>query len=105
MPFYYVTAQPGVNLDPYVKHHVECFGEAIYSGDLRRTTCACRGWNRGTGSEPASRERQRPECSRCAHSGLVSRQHFADRLPPRHQLERPVQPVVQLQVGGMPRQW
>ena len=35
VPFYYVTAQPGVNLDQYVKRHVECFGEAIYSGDLR----------------------------------------------------------------------
>ncbi len=35
VPFYYVTAQPGVNLDSYVKRRVECFGEAIYSGDLR----------------------------------------------------------------------
>ena len=34
-PFYYVTAQPGVDLDSYVGRHVECFGEAIYSGDLR----------------------------------------------------------------------
>ena len=29
-PYYYLTAQPGVNLEPYVGHHVECFGEAIY---------------------------------------------------------------------------
>ena len=34
-PFYYVTAQPGVNLDPYLGKRVECYGEAIYSGDLR----------------------------------------------------------------------
>ncbi len=34
-PFYYVTAQPGVNLDPYEGRRVECYGEAIYSGDLR----------------------------------------------------------------------
>ena len=36
VPFYYVTAQPGVNLEPYLKHRVECYGEAIYSGELRR---------------------------------------------------------------------
>lgn len=31
---YFVTAQPGVNLDPYVNRRVACFGEAIWSGDL-----------------------------------------------------------------------
>ena len=35
VPFYYVTAEPGVNLDPYLKRRVECFGQAIYSGELR----------------------------------------------------------------------
>jgi hypothetical protein len=35
VPFYYVTAQPGVNLDAVVKRRVELFGQAIYSGDLR----------------------------------------------------------------------
>ncbi len=34
-PFYYVTGQPGVNLEPYLKRRVELFGQAIYSGDLR----------------------------------------------------------------------
>ena len=36
VPFYYVTAESGVNLDQYVRHRVECFGEAIYNGDLRQ---------------------------------------------------------------------
>ena len=35
VPFYYVTAQPGVNLDAYLKRRVECYGEAVYNGDLR----------------------------------------------------------------------
>ncbi len=35
VPFYYVTAQPGVNLDAVLKRRVELFGQAIYSGDLR----------------------------------------------------------------------
>ena len=35
VPFYHVTAEPGVNLDQYLKHRVECFGQAIYSGELR----------------------------------------------------------------------
>jgi len=35
VPFYYVTAQPGVNLDGYLKHKVECYGEAVYDGELR----------------------------------------------------------------------
>jgi hypothetical protein len=34
-PFYYVTALPGVNLEPYLRRRVELFGQAIYSGDLR----------------------------------------------------------------------
>jgi hypothetical protein len=34
-PLYYVTAQPGVNLDAYLNHRIECFGDAIYNGDLR----------------------------------------------------------------------
>jgi hypothetical protein len=34
-PFYYVTGQQGVNLEPYLKRRVELFGQAIYSGDLR----------------------------------------------------------------------
>jgi hypothetical protein len=34
-PFYYVTAQPGVNLELYLKRRVELFGQAIYNGDLR----------------------------------------------------------------------
>jgi hypothetical protein len=34
-PFYYVTGQAGVNLEPYLKRRVELFGQAIYSGDLR----------------------------------------------------------------------
>jgi hypothetical protein len=34
-PFYYVTAQPGVNLEQYLKRRVELFGQAIYNGDLR----------------------------------------------------------------------
>jgi hypothetical protein len=34
-PFYYVTAQPGINLDQYKGRRVECYGEAIYNGDLR----------------------------------------------------------------------
>ncbi|HVS34181.1 MAG TPA: hypothetical protein VMS17_01285 [Gemmataceae bacterium] len=32
---YYVTAEPGVNLDQYVRRRVECYGEAIYDGQLR----------------------------------------------------------------------
>ena len=35
VPFYYVTGQPGVNLDLYLKRRVELYGQAIYSGDLR----------------------------------------------------------------------
>jgi hypothetical protein len=35
VPFYYVTAQPGVNLEAVLKRRVELFGQAIYSGDLR----------------------------------------------------------------------
>ena len=35
VPFYYVTALPGVNLDAVLKRRVELFGQAIYSGDLR----------------------------------------------------------------------
>ncbi len=34
-PFYYVTAEPGVNLDQFVGKRVECYGEAIYNSDLR----------------------------------------------------------------------
>jgi hypothetical protein len=35
VPFYYATGQPGVNLELYLKHRVELFGQAIYNGDLR----------------------------------------------------------------------
>ena len=34
-PLLYVTAQAGLNLEPYVNRNVELFGPAIYRGDLR----------------------------------------------------------------------
>ena len=49
-PFYYVTAEPGVNLEPYLNHRVECFGQAIYSGELRHNYMRVRAWRCGKGS-------------------------------------------------------
>ncbi len=35
VPFYHVTPEPGVNLDQYLNYRIECYGQAIYSGELR----------------------------------------------------------------------
>jgi hypothetical protein len=34
-PIVYATAEPGVDLEPYLNHKVELYGPTIYSGDLR----------------------------------------------------------------------
>ena len=35
IPMYYVSAQPGVDLEPSLNRYVELFGRMEYRGDLR----------------------------------------------------------------------
>jgi hypothetical protein len=35
LPMLYVTPQPGIDLEPYVEHQVELFGQTAYRGDIR----------------------------------------------------------------------
>jgi hypothetical protein len=35
LPLLYVTPQPGIDLEPYVEHNVELFGQTAYRGEIR----------------------------------------------------------------------